>query len=308
MRSAEGISILLPTGSFKSSLNARRRLAFSLCIGLLTSVILQALPAQRPLRVDVDLVNVVLTAQDGAGRFVTGLNEGDFRIYEDGVEQKIAVFEKEDVESAIGILLDNSLSMVDILPRMKTGLLDFAEHTSSFSELFVLTFGTRVRTLHDVGQPISQLESRLKALTVQGTSVLYDALVEGLRKVSEREPERKALLVFTDGIDTASKSGFKDVLIEAQKAGALLYFIPIGSRILIDEHTIDSLAKETGGRVIYLQKSDRVPPAMETIRQELAKQYYIGYYTARKPGFHSIRVEAPGRDVKIRAKSGYYSS
>ena len=59
--------------------------------------------------------------QDGAGRFVTGLNEGDFRVYEDGVEQKIAVFEKEDVDSAIGILLDNSLSMVDILPMMKTG-------------------------------------------------------------------------------------------------------------------------------------------------------------------------------------------
>ena len=63
------------------------------------------------------------------GRFVTGSERGDFRVYEDGVEQKIAVFEKEDVESAVGLLLDNSLSMVDILPMMKTGLLDFAEHT-----------------------------------------------------------------------------------------------------------------------------------------------------------------------------------
>ena len=60
--------------------------------------------------------------------------------------------------------------------------------------------------------------------------------------------------------------------------------------------------------MIYLQKADPVPPAMETIRQELAKQYYIGYYASRKPGFHSIRVEVPGRDLKIRAKTGYYSS
>jgi len=138
--------------------------------------------------------------------------------------------------------------------------------------------------------------------------VLFDALVEGLRKVGEREPQRKALLIFTDGIDTASKAGFKDVLIEAQKAGALLYFLPIGSRVLIDEHTIDSLAKESGGRVIYLRKDQPIRPAMESIRQELARQYYIGYYASRRPGFHSIRVEIPGRDVRIRAKTGYYSS
>ncbi len=77
--------------------------------------------------------------------------------------------------------------------------------------------------------------------------------------------------------------------------------------MLVDENAVESLSKETGGRVIYLSRNDRVPPAMETIRQELSRQYYIGYYTSRRPGFHAIRVEAPGRDVRIRAKSGYYS-
>jgi Ca-activated chloride channel homolog len=278
-----------------------------LCATLLFTTILQAVGAQQTLRVNVDLVNVVLTVQDSTGHFVTGLSADNFRVYEDENEQKIAAFEREDVGSAIGILVDNSLSMVDILPMMKTGLLDFVEHTRSFNELFVMTFGTNVRTIHDLRDPKSQLESRVKALGVQGTSVLFDALVEGLRKVSAQEAERKALLIFSDGIDTASKAGFRDVLIEAQKAGSLLYFIPIGSRILIDEHTIDSLAKESGGRAIYLRKSDSIRPAMEDIRQELSRQYYIGYYTTRKPGYHSIRVEAPGRDVRIRAKAGYYS-
>ena len=279
-----------------------------LCGTALRAALSEAVPPQQPLKVDVTLVNVVMTVQDAEGRFVTDLKESDFKIYEDGVEQKAAVFEKEDVGSAVGLLLDNSLSMVDILPMMKTGILDFAEHTKSFQELFVMTFGTRVRTIHDVRQPLPQLQNTLKTLGVQGTSVLFDALVEGLRKVGEREPQRKALLIFTDGIDTASKAGFKDVLIEAQKAGALLYFLPIGSRVLIDEHTIDSLAKESGGRVIYLRKDQPIRPAMESIRQELARQYYIGYYASRRPGFHSIRVEIPGRDVRIRAKTGYYSS
>ena len=278
-------------------------------IGLLsTAALVFAVPAQQTLRVDVDLVNVVMTIQDSQGRFVTDLNQNNFRVYEDGVEQKIAVFDKEDVASAVGLLIDNSLSMVDILPAMKTGLLDFAQRTTNLHELFVMAFGTRVRTVHEVRQPLPQLETNLKSLGVQGTSVLFDALVEGLRKLSGLKPERKALLVFSDGIDTASKAGYRDVLLEAQRAGALVYFIPIGARILIDEHTIDSLAKETGGRVVYLRKGDPVRPAMEEIRQELARQYYVAYYTTRKAGFHSIRVEVPGRDVRIRAKSGYYSS
>ena len=279
-----------------------------LILGVCLTAVLVATPSQKSLSVDVDLVNVLITVQDPAGQFVTNLNQGDFRVYEDGVEQKIAVFDKEDVDTAVGVLLDNSLSMVDILPIMKAGLLDFAENTRSLDELFVMTFGTRVRTLHQSADSLSKLQASLKTLGAQGTSVLFDGLVEGLRKVGEREPERKALLVFTDGIDTASKSGFKEVLLEAQKAGALLYFIPIGARVLIDEHTIDSLVKETGGRAIYLRKDQPIRPAMESIRQELARQYYIAFYTSRRLGFHSIRVEVPGRDVRIRAKNGYHSS
>jgi Ca-activated chloride channel family protein len=307
LRLAGGNDHLIPTHFFKDVSGIRKLLALS-CAILLAAALLQAVPSQQALRVDVDLVNVVMTVQDAAGRFVTDLKESDFRVYEDGVEQKVAVFEKENVGSAVGLLLDSSGSVPDILPMMKSGVLDFADHTKSFEELFVMTFGTRVRTLHDVGEPLPQLQNNLKTLSAQGTSVLFDALVEGLKKLAVREPERKALLIFTDGNDNGSKAGFRDVLLEAQKAGALLYFLPIGSRVLIDEHTIDSLAKETGGRVIYLRKDDPIRPAMESIRQELARQYYIAYYASRKPGFHSIRVEIPGRNVRIRAKTGYYSS
>jgi Ca-activated chloride channel family protein len=278
-------------------------------VAFLSFVLVQITGAQQSLRVDVDLVNIFPTVQNSSGGYVTGLNGADFRVFEDGVEQKIAIFETQNVESAVGVLLDTSLSMADILPLMKTGLLDFAHRSASFTELFVATFGTSVRVIHDVGQPLDRLDLRLKTLGVQGTSVFYDALVEGLKKVSGREPARKALLVFTDGNDTASRNGFRQVLLEAQKAGALLYFIPIGTRgILIDEKTLEDLAKETGGRVIYLTRSQPVPPAMEAIRQELSRQYYLGYYTTRKPGFHTLRVEVPGRDVRIRAKRGFYGS
>src|SRR5262245_29715830 len=140
-----------------------RRPFILLLAGMVSTTLLAARP-QQTLRVDVDLVNVVLTVQDGANRFVPGLKEEDFRVSEDGVDQKIAVFDSENVPSSVGVLLDNSLSMVDILPLMKTGLMDFAQHKKSFNELFVMTFGTRVRLLHDVHQPVSQLEDKLKTL------------------------------------------------------------------------------------------------------------------------------------------------
>jgi len=292
--------------SISASRTTRRSFLRSLALLLSGPGITRA--TQRPLRVDVDLVNVFLTVQDRTGKYVEGLESENFRIFEDDNEQRISIFERENVNSAVGVLLDNSLSMVDILPIMKAGLLEFARHKDAFSELFVMTFAIRPRTFHDVGRPLDELESNLKSLGVQGTSVLFDALIEGMHKVGSREPERKALIVFTDGFDNASTAGFRDVVLESQKSGVLLYFVPIGSRILIDERTLESLSRDTGGRTIYIAKSQPISPVIEDIRRDLSRQYYIGYYTRRSPGFHSIRVEVPGRDVQIRAKNGYYGS
>ena len=86
-----------------------------------------------------------------------------------------------------------------------------------------------------------------------------------------------------------------------------MYFVAIGSRVLVDEHTMESLASQSGGRVFYVSKTDPVAPTLDGIRLELSKQYYLGYYAPRHPGFHAIRVEIPNRkDLHIRAKTGYF--
>lgn len=278
-------------------------LALFLCAGL--SAILP-ISAQDTLRLDVTLVNVFLTVQDPRGETVTGLAADDFRIYEDDIEQKIAVFEKDDrVESAIGVLVDNSGSMVDILPIMKTGVLDFAQKSRHADEFFVMTFGIHAQVLLDVHQPVQNLDSAFKSVNARGTSVLFDAMVQAMTKVGKSTHQRKALVVFTDGNDNGSKAGFHEVSLMAQQTGVLLYFVPIGPKVHVDQPTVEDLAKLSGGRVIYLEKSAPIRPAMESIRTELAKQYYLGYYTARRPGPHHIRVEIPGHDVRIRSKTGY---
>ena len=261
---------------------------------------------QDTLRVDVNLVNVFVTVQKPTGEYVTGLPADAFRVYEDDVAQKISIFEKEDrVESSIGILMDTSGSDVDILPIMKTGVLDFAQKTRRSDEFFVMTFGMSAQLIHDIHQPVQNLESMLKSLQARGNCVLFDAMIAAMKKVSTSKHARKALIVFTDGQDNGSKAGFRDTSMAAQRSSVLLYFIPIGPKIHVDQPALESLARLSGGSVIYLQKTDPIRPVMETIRKDLANQYYLGYYAPLRSGTHRIRVEVPGYDYQIHAKTGY---
>jgi Ca-activated chloride channel family protein len=216
--------------------------------------------SQDALRVDVNLVNVFATVQDARGEFVTGLAPADFRIYDDGVEQQISVFETEgQVESGVAILLDNSGSMVDILPMMKTGTLAFAQKAGTLDDLLVYSFGTSVRLIHDFDESDRGLQTRLESLRAYGTSILFDAINEAIDRLRERTQPRKALIVFSDGNDNGSRAGFRNVQEAAQRSGVLIYFVAIGSRILIDDNTIEGLASESGGRVVYMPKTGSVP-------------------------------------------------
>jgi len=279
-----------------------------LCIGLSSSR-LKARSAQETLRLDVNLVNVFLTVQNSKGEYVTGLPADAFHVYEDDIEQKVSIFEKEDrVESAIGVLMDTSGSSVDILPIIKTGVLDFAQKARRSDEFFVMSFGIRAELIHDIHQSVQSLESEFKTLQPRGNCVLFDAMLAGMKKVNSSEHTRKALIIFTDGQDNGSKAGFGETSLVAQQSSVLLYFIPIGSRIHVDQPAVETLARLSGGRVIYLGKTDPIRPAMESIRKDIANQYYIGYYAPLRPGLHRIRVELPGYDYRIHAKTGYMGS
>src|SRR6185295_13815470 len=96
----------------------------------------------QTLKVDVNLINVFATVKDRRGNFVTDLSKDDFRVYEDGQLQDIQIFEKQDkVDSTVGVLMDTSGSMVDILPYMKRGIRDFTRALPKNNDFFVITFG-----------------------------------------------------------------------------------------------------------------------------------------------------------------------
>src|SRR5215468_2011270 len=158
--------------------------------------------AQQTLKVNVDLVNVFITAQNERGEFVNDLRKDDFVVYDDGEAQQISIFEKErDVRSAIGILLDTSGSTVDILPYERRGLIEFAKTIVHPDQFYVVTFGTNVRLIHRSPETTAHLEQALQGIRAFGTSLFFDAMLYGMDKVNASDNERKALVVFTDGSD-----------------------------------------------------------------------------------------------------------
>ena len=260
----------------------------------------------QTIKVDVNLINIFATVTDEQGNFVTNLSKDDFRVYEDDQPQDIRIFEKQDkVESSIGILMDTSGSMVDIMPYMKRGIRDFTRGLPKADEFFVASFGTSVKLVHTSAQPQKHLEDSMAALRAYGTSSLYDGLLYSMARVEKSDHPRKALIVFTDGNDNGSNISHRRVVEEAQSSPVLLYFIAIGSPILVDSHTLEPLSEISGGRTLYVSKQEAVSPVLDQIRTELAQQYYLGYYAPRRSGFHPLRVEVPGRKLRIRAKTGY---
>jgi len=261
---------------------------------------------QKTLKVDVNLVNIFATVKDDAGGFVTDLNRDDFRVYEDDQPQDIQIFEKQDrVDSSVGILMDTSGSMVDILPVMRKAVPEFTSSMLKRDEFFIVSFGTSVKLVHRSSQSKKHFDDSLHQMRAYGSSVLYDALLYSLGRVEASDHPRKALIVFTDGNDNGSNVGHGRVVEEAQQSAVLLYFVAIGARVLVDSHTLESLSDMTGGRTLYVGKQEAVQPVLDQIRTELAHQYYLGYYMQRRPGYHRLRVEVPGRNVRIRAKAGY---
>lgn len=264
------------------------------------------LPAQETLRVDVDLVGVFLTVHDSDGAYVSGLERDDFRVFEDGEERLIEVFETgDDVESSLGILIDNSGSSADILSAVRTGVMGFASRLASEDEVFVMSFGTETEVIHDFGEPRESLRQALEGLRSWGTSVFFDALDSGIRKVSRAGNTRKALIVLTDGGDNRSLRTYREVVQAAESRMVMLYFIGMGPPILVDTYTLQGLASMTGGRVFLMSGSQSPGAALDAIRDDLSRQYYLGYYSPAGPGNHAIEVEVPGGEFTVRAREGY---
>jgi Ca-activated chloride channel family protein len=179
----------------------------------------------------VELVNVTATVADAAGRFVPGLTQVDFVVYEDDVRQTITQFSAERVPVSLGIALDTSGSMVGEKMDAARGALDrfLSELLDERDEVFLYRFSDRPMLLQGWTTDKDSVARALGRIAPEGGTALYDVVSEAVPMAERGRNQKKALVVISDGNDTSSRVGIRDLKQEIQQSEVLVYAVGIDS-------------------------------------------------------------------------------
>jgi VWFA-related protein len=294
--------------------------------------------SQQPLRVQVNLVNVFATVRDKHRGIISNLKESDFKIREDGVEQKVAYFSKDvDLPITLGLLIDTSGSMDRVLPAEQDAASRFLRQVMRPKDLtMVINFDLDANLIADFTQDVSVLERAIRSTVMNapaagiggtagtipnsgGGTVLYDAIYLACHDELSTEAGRKAVIVLTDAVDEGSRLRVQDAVEAAQRADAVIHVLLISDPGVYGfgggfgnpgPSVAKKMADDTGGRVIDVHNSKSLEKAFDEISEELRSQYVLGYYptnTKRDGTFRKIQVEVNEPDSKVLARKGYYA-
>ena len=274
-------------------------------------------------RAEVAVVLLYVTVLDNRDAYVANLEADDFEVFEDGKRQQITHFASEPRPLVAGLLLDTSGSMQGLkIERARQGALAFLDQVSEQDQLFAMTFDTYPNLVQDLTANTALLREALSDLTVQGATSMNMAIVEGVDLLAERA-ERRAVIVLSDGYDTAETITTEQAIDYARHQDVRLYTIGIfdggaggfGRRfgggfdsINPGENSLRSFADGTGGRSIILDSLGELLQAYEQIAAELRSQYALAYRPSDPPRtgeWHDIEVRARGGKT-VRTKPGYF--
>lgn len=259
-------------------------------------------------QIDIDLVELYTSVEGDTDR---SLSEEDFTVYEDGREQQIQKFELvKDLPITIGISIDTSGSMIESLGEARRAAVDFLDNIiTPKDQSFAVSFSNRPVLLMPRTSDVGAVAAALDGLHAVGNTALYDAVVTSLyyfRGVRGR----RALILLSDGEDTASTIPFKDSLDYARRSGVAIYTVGlnIGVTAFGVRGKLNNVSKETGGRSFYVSKASELADVYEEIEEELRSQYLIAYASDAPPEsreFRTVEVKVAG-GLKARTISGYY--
>lgn len=263
-------------------------------------------------RVDVNLVEFPVTVLDPQGRPVVGLEKSDFRVMENGAPVELSQFGfSADLPLSVGVLVDQSGSMREKIKEAKQAAVGFLENVMKEGDRgFIGGFAWDTQGLTPLVADVASLRLQVSGLEqAEGGTALYDAIVSGLYRFRNVEG-RKALVIVTDGDDTASRISQDDMIKYVRASRVPLYFIGIGlSRFdFMTNSKLRNLSAETGGVTFFIGDVDELDHAYSAIEAELRTQYLLGYYTesdGKDDSYRTIEVSVPGREVSIRAIRGY---
>jgi Ca-activated chloride channel homolog len=260
-------------------------------------------------RADVDAVQVTVTVTDGSGNNVSGLSKSQFKILEDDVPQKIDYFAGGNAALEVVTAIDVSGSMTDAMPQLKKAVTAFLGALRPEDAVSLLAFNDNIFSLTRASTDPAARGRAIDRLEAWGGTALYDVTVKSVETLG-RQRGRRALVIFTDGEDTSSRTTLPFVEQRLERSDAVVYCIAQGRGTSTDalKTVLERLARKSGGRAFFTDDIGRLGEAFSQILDELAHQYLLSYSPPafkRDGAWHRIKVQVPGQNYTIRAREGY---
>lgn len=292
-------------------------------------------------RVSTLLVTVPVSVMDRSGRFIPDLKQDQFRLFEDGVEQQIAFFENATQPFTVALLLDVSDSTAAKLMQIKNAATAFVNELRADDRVLIMSFDKRITILCEATSDRRLLESAISRAQSGGGTSLYDAIDSIVTSRLKRIRGRKAIVLFTDGVDTTSRGAtYESTLRAAEELDALLYSIqfntytdvakrstdvsldpaqgsssvvtskgePLNVAYKRGERYLQSLADKTAGRFYYAASLGHLKDIFARIAAELREQYSLGFYPSNRSATKSkreLKVKVSLPNVAIRNRRTY---
>lgn len=286
-------------------------------------------PASVPtFKVAVNLVLVEATVRDRHGSIVDGLKRDDFDILEDGVEQRIRYFSRDELPLALALLIDRSTSIAAVLEELRQAALETLPLLKPEDQVAMFTFADRAKLAVALTTDRNAIVDEIPAILIGGGTDINDALIDAATYLGEAAPARQhaIILVSDNEATTPSLDSEQQVINTALKTQTSIYSIEIG----FQEHgrrlfhplaessfdTIRRIARETGGEVVELRTAGSVESAMDIVISRLKQRYTLGYISANQNmdgAFRIIDVKIAGQSkhgknqYKIFTRRGYYA-
>ncbi|MFM8535841.1 MAG: VWA domain-containing protein [Acidimicrobiia bacterium] len=273
---------------------------------LITSSRTKGLDQVEKVSVDVVQVTAVVTNH---GRFVSGLQQSQFKLLEDGVAQTIGHFSSEGSALEIVVAIDVSESMTLAMPQLKNSVKKFLGALSAKDQVTITAFNDNMFTLTRRETNALQRARAVDRLSAWGGTALYDVIIRGVQQLS-RQAGRRVLVVFSDGDDRTSHATINAVEQAVRSNDATLFMVALGRGVkeAALKSGIEKLVDLSGGRSLFVERSDQLDGPFAEILEELSNQYILGYEsknTARNGAWREVKLEIPGTGYEVRARQGY---
>ncbi len=275
------------------------------------------------IRVDTTLVLIPVTVTDSLNRFVLGLDKQDFRVFENGKEQRVKQLSGEDAPLSVGLLVDTSGSMGSKIAISRDAVGQFLKTMNAQDEAFLIEFSDRAEMVVPFTRSSGEIQDKMTSVESQGMTALLDAVYMGLHEMKRARNPRKALVIISDGGDNNSRYTASEIKGLVREADVQIYSLGVfeafpslvlSAAELSGPKLLSELAQQTGGRAFGAGRADELPSLAIKIGIELRNQYVLAYSPAnqeRDGKFRHVDVKlnqpAGLPAVKAHWRLGYYA-